>query len=65
MEQPAMREQVVALLGQILHNNVGNRLTDELATGIVTSLNHHLRQVEAQPAAMGGGLPTLEQTAAE
>lgn len=60
-----MREQVIALLGQILHNNVGNRLTDELATGIVTSLNYHLLQAEAQPAAIGEGLSTLEQTAAE
>lgn len=60
-----MREQIIALLGQILQNNIGNRLTEELATGIATTLNHHLMQVEAQPAAMGEGLPTLEQTAAE
>lgn len=42
-----MREQVIALLGQILQNNVGNRLTEELATGIATTVNHHLLQSEA------------------
>ena len=46
-----MREQVIALLGQILQNNVGNRLTEELATGIATTLNHHWAQGEAQAAA--------------
>ena len=45
-----MREQIIALLGQILQNNLGNRLTDELATGIATSMNHHLLQAEAQAA---------------
>lgn len=55
-----MREQVIALLGQILQNNIGNRLTEELATGIATTVNHHLMQVGAQPAAMGEGLPELD-----
>lgn len=44
-----MREQAIALLGQILQNNIGNRLTEEMATGIATTLNHHLMQVDAQP----------------
>ena len=43
-----MREQIIALLGQLLQNNLGNRLTEELATGIATSLNHHLLQAEAR-----------------
>lgn len=42
------REQIIALLGQLLQNNVGSRLTDELATGIATSMNHHLMQAEAK-----------------
>lgn len=42
-----MRENVVALLSQLLQNNIGNRLTDELATGIATSINHYLLQMEA------------------
>lgn len=44
-----MREQAIALLGQILQNNIGNRLTEEMATGIATTLNHHLMQVEVKP----------------
>ena len=48
-----MREQVIALLGQILQNNVGNRLTEELANGIATTMNHYLTQVEAKPVEAG------------
>ncbi len=59
-----MREQVIALLGQILQNNIGNRLTEEMATGIATTLNHHLMQVEVKPVGAGDGLPALEPVAA-
>lgn len=62
-----MREQVIALLGQILQNNVGNRLTEELATGIATTVNHHLLQSEAvnrQDAADPPGAGCGRETAA-
>ena len=59
-----MREQIIALLGQILQNNIGNRLTEEMATGIATTLNHHLMQVEVKPVEVGEGLPALEPVAA-
>lgn len=45
-----MREQAIALLGQILQNNIGNRLTEEMATGIATTLNHHLLTAEQSQA---------------
>lgn len=45
-----MREQAIALLGQILQNNIGNRLTEEMATGIATTLNHHLMRLEQSDA---------------
>lgn len=48
-----MREQAIALLGQILQNNIGNRLTEEMATGIATTLNHHLMLVEVKPMEVG------------
>ena len=59
-----MREQVIALLGQILQNNIGNRLTEEMATGIATTLNHHLMQVDVKPVEAGEGLPALKPVAA-
>lgn len=59
-----MREQAIALLGQILQNNIGNRLTEEMATGIATTLNHHLMQVEVKPVEAREGLPALEPVAA-
>ena len=58
-----MREQAIALLGQILQNNIGNRLTEEMATGIATTLNHHLMQVDAQPvgaASESAAFPSAE-----
>lgn len=59
-----MREQAIALLGQILQNNIGNRLTGEMATGIATTLNHHLMQVDGKPVEAGEGLPALEPVTA-
>lgn len=59
-----MREQAIALLGQILQNNIGNRLTEEMATGIATTLNHHLMLVEVKPVDVGEGLPAREPVAA-
>lgn len=58
-----MREQAIALLGQILQNNIGNRLTEELATGIATTVNHHLLLVEVKPVGAGEGLPAMEPVA--
>ena len=58
-----MREQVIALLGQILQNNIDNRLTEELATGIATTLNHHLMLVDARPveaASERAAFPSVE-----
>jgi hypothetical protein len=34
-----MREQVIKMLGQILVNNIGSKLTEELASGIVSNTN--------------------------
>jgi len=34
-----MREQVIKMLGQILINNIGSKLTEELASGIITNTN--------------------------
>ena len=33
-----MREQVIKMLGQILVNNIGSKLTEELASGIVNNI---------------------------
>lgn len=41
-----MRDQIIMALGQMLHANIGNKLTNELATGIATSLNQMLMQAE-------------------
>jgi len=45
-----MRQHIIDLLGQVLHNNIGNRLTAELATGIATTLNHALLTHEQNEA---------------
>jgi hypothetical protein len=41
-----MREQVIKMLGQILVNNIGSKLTEELASGIVTNTNMAWQQYE-------------------
>jgi len=41
-----MREQVIKMLGQILVNNIGSKLTEELASGIVTNINMAWQQYE-------------------
>lgn len=43
-----MREQIVNQLVAMLNNNVGNKLTYELGTGIATSINQFIAQLEAQ-----------------
>ncbi len=43
-----MREQVISTLNQLLSNNIGNRITPELATGILTTLNQALLQGHPQ-----------------
>jgi hypothetical protein len=35
-----MREEIMQALAQALSNNVGNKLTPELATGIASSIHH-------------------------
>jgi len=45
-----MREQIINTLAQMLSSNIGNKLTNELATGIATTLNQILLDAEAQAA---------------
>ena len=52
-----MRDQIIMALGQMLHANIGNKLTNELATGIATSLNQMLMQAE-QAETKGDAEPT-------
>lgn len=42
-----MREQIINQLVAMLNNNVGNKLTYELGTGIATSLNQFISSIEA------------------
>lgn len=42
-----MREQTMQALAQILANNVGNKLTVELANGLAVTFNQALDQIEA------------------
>jgi len=41
-----MRDQVIKMLGQILVNNIGSKLTEELASGIVSNINMAWQQYE-------------------
>jgi hypothetical protein len=41
-----MREQVIKMLGQIMINNIGSKLTEELASGIVSNTNMAWQQYE-------------------
>jgi len=41
-----MRDQVIKMLGQILVNNIGSKLTEELASGIVSNTNMAWQQYE-------------------
>ena len=41
-----MREQGIKMLGQILVNNIGSKLTEELASGIVNNTNMAWQQYE-------------------
>lgn len=56
-----MQNYIINALAQILSANQGNRITPELSTGILTSLNQVLTQVlpETQPVASeeDGGEP--------
>ena len=56
-----MQNYIINALAQILFVNQGNRITFELLTGILTSLNQVLTQAlpETQPVASGedGGEP--------
>jgi len=43
------REQMIQILSHVLTNNVGQKLTLELATGIATVVNQALQEAERQP----------------
>ena len=43
-----MRETLVNILSQMLANNIGQRLTPELATGIANTFNQAATQLEVQ-----------------
>lgn len=45
-----MRQMVLETLHRLLESNMGNRLTPELVTGVLTNLNHTLVQAESAPA---------------
>lgn len=51
-----MREQIINQLVTMLNNNIGNRLTSEMGTGIATSLNHFILQIEASKLATNGAV---------
>lgn len=56
-----MREQIINALLDMLRNNIGQKLTPELATGIATSLNQVASHLEQQPSTDGGKHPTIEE----
>ena len=41
-----MREKIIHQLIQLLNNNLGNRLTPELGTGIAANMNQFIEQLE-------------------
>jgi hypothetical protein len=41
-----MKEQIIQIVVQMLQNNLNNRITPELATGIATSIDRLLSQVD-------------------
>lgn len=43
-----MREQIMQTLAQALSNNIDNKLTAELATGIATNINQLWLRLEAE-----------------
>ena len=43
-----MREQILKELAALLHDNLGQRLTPALATGIATLMNQAIAQVEGE-----------------
>ena len=43
-----MRESLVNILSQMLANNIGQRLTPELATGIADTFNQAATQLEVK-----------------
>lgn len=51
-----MREEIMNLLAQALSNNLGQRLTDELATGILHVVAHGAVKIE--PGAAADPAPT-------
>lgn len=57
-----MREEIINILAQALHNNIGQRLTDELATGIATVVNRGAMQIE-QAAAPSNPAPAPDAQA--
>ena len=45
-----MREHFIKALSEILNDNMGNRLTPAVGTGIINLLNNHCAELEAQNA---------------
>lgn len=46
-----MREQTINILSQLLHDNLGSKLTPALATGILTLLNQEIEKIEHESSA--------------
>jgi hypothetical protein len=46
-----MREQTINILAQLLHDNLGSKLTPALATGVLTLLNQEMERIEADKRA--------------
>ena len=60
-----MRETLVNILGQMLANNIGQRLTPELATGFATTFHQAIIQVETQANDALPQVQTAERGASE
>lgn len=53
-----MREQLMQVLAQILANNVGNKITMEMANGIAVTFNQAWTQIEEEPKPVTPSQPT-------
>ncbi len=50
-----MRDYTINQLAQMLSANIGNRLTNELATGLLTTLNQVLSEKETKDTPQAEG----------
>jgi hypothetical protein len=53
-----MREEIIVALIAMINDNIGNKLTSALGTGIATALNQRIIELEAEKSA-------ADQSAAE